>query len=488
MKAYIQSLEGLSAKQLTLMLARKRQAEVAGIGVLGMGCRFPGGLDSPALFWQALKNGRVLAGPHPEGPPGAGGAPRWDPKDFAAAKCVAQGGFLNHVDRFDAGRFGIDTQEATYMDPQHRLLLECTWQALDDAGMQPGDLRGQNVGVYVGISTSEFLYASLHKGLNDAGLSPYMGIGTALSASAGRIAMAIGSSGPALTVDTACSSALSALHLATNALRRGECDWAIVGASHLLLSPLTFLVFDKAGMLSPTGESRPFDAGANGHVRGEGCGVLLLRRALEAKNEGQCLWGVIRSTAVHQNGQRPEMSATSGLSQREVIDKTLAKIELHPHEVQYVEAQGTGSRLGGVIEAETLADAYQRNGGHTPPLYIGSAKANLGHMETASGMASMVKTLSALRYGAIPPQVNFHTPDPDIPWHRTSLRVATETIAWPEAEWRRAGISSFGFTGTNAHVIVEAASTSCEPEALPHSRETAGTAHWPKDNFWKTTA
>jgi 3-oxoacyl-[acyl-carrier-protein] synthase II len=486
MKEYINSLKEMSDKQLMLMLARKHQAETAGIGVLGMGCRFPGGLDSPEQFWQAMQNGRVVTQQYVNGPPGIKGKVRWHPDTFTNSSCISYGGFLEAIDQFNAQKYGIEEQEAIYMDPQQRLLLSCTWQALEQAGITPSSLQGKKVGVFVGISTSEFLYASLNRGMNEQELSPYMGTGTALSATSGRIAMALGSKGPTITVDTACSSALTAVHLAVNALRQGECDFAVVGAVHLLLSPLTFLVFQQAGMLSPRGKSCPFNADADGYVRSEGCGVIILCRAQDAIDKSRPLWGIIRSTAIHQNGQRSSLSSSSGLSQKEVIATALQQCEWDPHSVQFIEAQGTGSRMGGVIEIETLADVYRRNQPNAPLLYVSSAKANLGHMETASGMASLIKTLYSLRYGLIPPQVHFSNPDPNIAWERLSINISAHLTPWSTCDKRRAGVSAFGFTGTNAHILLEEASNSIqsvEETGVQRTNETVD-SFWPIANFW----
>jgi 3-oxoacyl-[acyl-carrier-protein] synthase II len=486
MKEYIESLKSMSAKQLMLMLARKRQAETASIGILGMGCRFPGGINSPSQLWQALQDSCVVTQKYINGPPGIDGKVRWHPETFTNSSCLSSGGFLEAINQFDAKRYGIEEQEAIYIDPQQRLLLSCTWQALEQAGIEPSSLRGKKVGIFIGISTSEFLYASLYRGMSEKELSPYMGTGTALSATSGRIAMALGSEGPTITVDTACSSALTAAHLAVQSLRRRDCDFAVVGAVHLLLSPLTFFVFQKAGMLSPRGKSCPFDADADGYARSEGCGVVILRRAQDAIDEGYPLWGVIRGAAIHQNGQRHNLSSSSGRSQKEVITSVLQQCEWDAHDVQFVEAHGTGSRMGGVIELETLADAYQRNQPNAPLLHVSSVKANLGHMETASGMASLIKTLYALRYGLIPPQVNFSNPDPKIAWDQMSIRVADRLTPWTPCDKRRAGISAFGFTGTNAHITLEAVDTSMQFIEKKHIQQTYESVEsfWPIDNFW----
>jgi acyl transferase domain-containing protein len=483
LKDYIESIRGLSDKKLMLMLARKHMAETASIGVLGMGCSFPGA-NSPGELWRALNAGEIHTREYPNGPPGFRDRPRWHPNQYTQSGSAIHGGFLHDIARFNPQHYGIDPEEATFLDPQQRLLLSCTMDALAHANLTPDALQGERVGIFVGISTSEFLYAALHGGLDESKLSPYMGTGTALSATAGRIAMALGCRGPTISVDTACSSALTSVHLAVQSLRRGECDWAIVGASHLLLSPLTFIVFDQAGMLSQSGQCRPFDIGADGHVRSEGCGVALLRRARDAAEADQPLWGLIQASALHQDGQRPGMSVASRRSQYDVIRKALNQSGWAVDDVQYIEAQANGSQIGGQIEIEALADAYARNRTDAIPLYVGSAKANLGYMETASGMASLFKTLYALSHGVIPPQTNLSQLDPNIPWHRTSIKISREVRPWPGKGPRRAGISGFGFTGTNLHLLLEAVDQDQPPDFAPDRTVDETSDFWPTGNYW----
>jgi acyl transferase domain-containing protein len=263
-------------------------------------------------------------------------------------------------------------------------------------------------------------------------------------------------SGPVLAVDTACASAPTAVHLASAALRRRECDVAVVGACHLLLSPFVTAVLNRAGMLSPTGGCRPFAADADGYVRGEGCGVLVLKRQQDARADGDRPYAIIRGSAVYQHGDRAAISVASAMGHKRVAEQALRNAEIDPHQVQYVEAQANGSRLGGMIEVEALADVYGRGDPAAPRLYVGSCKANLGHLETASGAASLIKTVLALRQAEIPPQAGFDTPDPAVPWQRLAVTVPREPVAWPAAERRVAAVNAFGFTGTNAHVLLEA--------------------------------
>ena len=283
--SYIDYLETLSKKQLMVMLARQRQEESQGIAVIGMGCRFPGGLDSPEMFWAALREGRVVPEERGGPPTDSLGRARWnlDAPDLApAADWLRSGAYLADIDRFDAEYFELSDEEALYMDPHHRLLLEVAVQALADANLTRAELRGRRVGIFIGVSVVEYGLAALRNGVSVDDLSPHMGTGYLLSAASGRLGLALGVNGPALTIDTASSSALSATHLASLALRRRECDLALVGACHLLLSPLSTVTLARAGMLSPTGRCRPFSEEANGHVRAEGCGILVLKRHQDA--------------------------------------------------------------------------------------------------------------------------------------------------------------------------------------------------------------
>lgn len=480
MKDYIDSLERLSQKQLVVLLARQRLAATQGIAVEGMALRFPGGLDSPQSLWSALREARVVTGGPPRMPVDSRGRPRWNiaaPDLAPYADLLGRGAYLSDIDLFDAKGFGISDEEAAFLDPQQRLLVTCAAEALADAGV--GDVSGARAGVYAAMSAVEYNYAALRNRVGMDGLSADMGPGSALSAAAGRIATCLGLCGPALTVDTACSSALTALHLACSALRSGECDIAVVGASHLLLAPGAFGVQARAGMLSPTGRSRPFDASADGYARSEGCGVIVLRRQSDAVNP----YAVVRGTAIHQHGARDSITRVSSAGQAEVIRQALHAAGCVPHDVGYVEAQANGVRLAGVIETEVLADSYDRADPGNPPLVVGSAKANLGYLETVSGMASLMKVVLSLHHGEIPPQPGIEHPDPDIAWRRLALEIPREVTSWPDGARRLAGVSSHGFTGTYGHVVVESAAAVAapRPEVLAAA---AGASHWPDTHHW----
>ena len=458
---YIDYLETLSKKQLMVMLARQRQEESQGIAVIGMGCRFPGGLDTPEMFWEALRCGRVVPSETSGPPTDSLGRARWnlDAPDVAPeAEWLRSGAYLTDVDRFDAEYFGLSDDEALYMDPQHRLLLEVAVQALADANITRAELRGRRVGIFVGVSVVEYGLAALRNGVSVTDMSPHMGTGYLMSAASGRLGLALGVNGPALTIDTASSSALSAAHIASLALRRRECDLALVGACHLLLSPLSTVTLARAGMLSPTGRCRPFAEDANGHVRAEGCGILVLKRQQDAVADGDLPYALIRGSAVHQHGERAHLALASASGQKAVMETALRNAGVDAEDVRYLEAQANGSRLGAAIESESIAEAYGRGSASAAPLYLGSCKANIGYLETASGVAGLMKTVLALAHGEIPPQAEVDTLDSRVPWARWSLRVTRTPLPWPSDGRRLAGVNAFGITGTLAHVVLEGTS------------------------------
>jgi acyl transferase domain-containing protein len=458
---YIDYLETLSKKQLMVMLARQRQEESQGIAVIGMGCRFPGGLDTPEAFWTAIREGRVVPSETNGPPTDSLGRVRWnlDAPDVApAAEWLRSGAYLSDIDRFDAEYFGLSDEEALYMDPQHRLLLEVAVQALADANITRAELRGRRVGIFIGVSVVEYGLAALRNGVSVSDMSPHMGTGYLLSAASGRLGLTLGVNGPALTIDTASSSALSAAHLASLALRRRECDLALVGACHLLLSPLSTVTLARAGMLSATGRCRPFADDANGHVRAEGCGILVLKRHQDALADGDSPYALIRGSAVHQQGERASLALASASGQKAVMEMALRNAGVDPLDVQYLEAQANGSRLGAVIESESVAEAYGRRSPAAAPLYLGSCKANIGYLETASGVAGLMKTVLALAHCEIPPQAEVDALDSRVPWDRLSLRVTRTSVPWPSEGRRLAGVNAFGITGTLAHVVLEGTS------------------------------
>lgn len=482
MRSYIESLEELTRNQLMVLLARRRRADTEGLAVVGMSCRLPGGIEDPAGLWEAVLAGRAADTADVGVPTDSRGRPRWnlDAPDLEPyADALRTGAYLSDVDLFDAESFGIPAEEARCIDPQQRMLLTKARHALDDAGI--ADRRGTRAGVFVSVTAPEYGLAAVRNGIKE--FSAPMSTGTVVSAAAGRIATTLGLSGPALTLDTACSSTLTAVHLAGQALRAGECDVALVGASHLLLSPVTTGVFAGAGLLSPSGACRPFTARADGYVRGEGAVVLVLKREHDAERDGDAPYAVIRSSAVHQHGGRAALSSPSAAGQRQVVRDCLRAADVSPDEVGYVEAHGSADKVTDTVEADALATAYERHLTDAPPLYVGSGKVNIGYLETAAGAAGLIRAVLAVGHGTVPPQPDFADPAPDIPWQRMSLSVPTEATPWPETGRVLAGVNAFGFTGTNAHVLIEAPSRP-RPDVPPGRVQHTGQPYWLDSYTW----
>ena len=443
------------------------------IAIIGMAGRFPGA-DSVEDLWELLSSGRDGVGPVP--------ADRWDMAavhDAGATITTDQGGFLTDIARFDASFFDIPAREADSLDPQQRLLLESAWHALEDAAVDPKGLKGSRTGVFVGVSNSD--YSRL---LEQGGLQPldaYFATGTALNAAAGRLAYVLGLEGPALAVDTACSSSLVALHLAVRSLRSGETDQVLAGGVNVIVSPSASVAVSRAHMLSPEGRCKTFSAEANGFVRAEGCGVLVLKRLSDARRAGDTVLAVIHGSAVNSDGASSGFTAPNGKSQRSVITDALRDADLPGSAIGYLEAHGTGTSLGDPIELEAAWAVYGPDRRPGDPLYIGSVKSNIGHAESASGMAAVIKTVLALRHGKLPANLHCDTLNPHVPWRDMNIRVVDSHTPWrPSDEPRYAGVSGFGFSGTNAHVILgEAPETTRRdlptgPVVLPLSAPDAG--------------
>ena len=418
-----------------------------GIAVVGMACRFPGADDLEA-FWQLLESGgdAVTDGRRDAGSwRGAVGDP--DAEDVATRR----GAFLDGIDWFDSRFFHISPIEAQMMDPQQRMLLEISWQALEDAGLDPAELRGSRTGVYAGVGTAEY------RDLIQAGNRADSYLGTTGSVAVGRIAFALGLQGPAMPVDMACASSLAAVHQAVVALQRGEVDAALAGGVNVVLSPAISRFMMDIGMLSPTGRIRPFDASADGYVRGEGCGMVVLKRLSDAEAAGDRIWAVIRGSAVNQNGASAGLTVPNGPAQERVMAEALAQAGVAPAQVDYLEAHATGSQLGDPIELNAAAAVYGDGRDGNAPLLVGSVKSNIGHVEWAAGIAAFIKTVMSMNQGVIPKHLHFDDPNPHVDWDRIPVRIAARTTAWPEDSARRplAGVNAFGLSGTNAHVLVE---------------------------------
>jgi phthiocerol/phenolphthiocerol synthesis type-I polyketide synthase B len=424
------------------------------IAVVGLGCRFPGGICGPESLWQFLSEGRC---PIQEVP-----ADRWRPFDDGSpevaavlARTTRWGAFLDDVDAFDAEFFDISLREAAKMDPQQRLLLEVAWEALEYAGIPPSSLSRSQTGVFVGASFSEYGYLTSS---DLPGVDAWNNIGGALSIIANRLSYFLDLRGPSVTVDTACSSSLVALHLACQSLRTSDSQVAVAAGVNLLLSPAVFAGFDEAGALSPTGVCRSFDADADGFVRGEGAGVVVLKRLSDATRDGNRVLAVVRGSAVNSDGRSNGLMAPNPAAQMAVLRAAYANSGVDAHEVDYVETHGTGTLLGDPIEARALGSVLGRGRPKRSPLLIGAIKTNLGHLEAAAGIAGFIKAVLALQRATIPENLNFATPNPHIPFDEIGLKVVAEQQQWPPVDRvRRAGVSSFGFGGTNAHVVIEQA-------------------------------
>ncbi|MEB3024187.1 type I polyketide synthase [[Mycobacterium] crassicus] len=424
------------------------------IAVIGLGCRFPGDINSPEALWQFLIDGGNAVTEVPDD--------RWAPFDDgspeisgAIARTTRWGSFLSDIAAFDAEFFEISSREAVKMDPQQRLLLEVAWEALEHAGIPATSLRRSQTGVYVGASITEYgCHASADLGSVDA----WSNAGGALSIIANRLSYFLDLRGPSVTVDTACSSSLVALHLACRSLRTGEAETAIAGGVNLLMSPAVFRGFDQSGALSTTGACHAFDAAADGFVRGEGCGVVVLKRLSDARRDGDRVLAVVRGSAINQDGHSNGLLAPNPAAQMAVLRSAYADAGIPAQEVDYVETHGTGTLLGDPIEARALGTVLGRGRPAGSPLLLGAAKSNLGHLEAAAGMVGFIKSVLAVQRGQIPANLHFNTPNPHISFDQMRLKVVAEKQDWPSTDHpRRAGVSSFGFGGTNAHVVIEQA-------------------------------
>lgn len=453
------ALEAMQAKLDALEYAKKEP-----IAIIGMGCRFPGGADNPEAFWQLLREGVDAITDVP--------SYRWnieafyDPNpDIPGKIYTRKGGFLNQVDTFNPQFFGISATEAKSLDPQQRLLLEVGWEALENANQPSEKLLNSLTGVFIGICSNDY-NNMIWKAGGATQVDAFCATGNALSVAAGRLSYALGLKGPSLAIDTACSSSLVAVHMACQHLRNQECNLALAGGVHLLLSPETSVAFARTRMLDPDGRCKTFDADANGYVRGEGCGVVILKRMSDALADGDNILAVIRGSAVNHNGRSSSLVAPNGPSQQTLIRQTLENAGVEPSQVSYVEVQGTGTSLGQPIEVEALAAVYGENRNQDNLLVIGSVKTNIGHLEAASGMASIIKVILAMQHQQIPPHLHFHRPNPYIEWDKLPVTVPTQLTPWNVEGKRLAGVSAFGFSGTNAHVLLESASLKENPKSL----------------------
>ncbi len=463
------------------------------IAIVGMACRFPGDASTPETFWQQLLQGYDAIS---EIPP-----ERWDvdtfyhpdPQTPGRAYC-RYGAFLKDVDQFDPAFFNIFPREAQYIDPQHRLLLEVSWEALERAAYVPNRLQPSPTGVFVGITLNDYS-GLLQKAGHSKSLQAFQVTGGPLNAAAGRISYVFGFTGPSIAVDTACSSSLVAIHQACQSLRLGECAMALAGGVNLILSPDSMIATAQAQMLAVDGHCKSFDADADGIGRGEGCGMLVLKRLSDALRDGDPVQAVIRASAVNQDGPSSGFTVPNGQAQQQLIRQALAQGGIDPGEISYIEAHGTGTALGDPIEVTALGEIFASTHAATDPLWIGSVKANIGHLEAAAGVSGLIKVILALQDERIPPHRHLRELNPNIDWERLPLKIPTQIQPWERGERKRlAGISAFGATGTNAHVIVEEAplvtrSTPSVVERPLHlftlTARTNQALHQLVDRYWK---
>ena len=435
------------------------QPEEDAVAIVGMACRFPGA-PNLAAFWHQLEAGADAV---TDRRPGSG---NWSdlagdlPAGYAA---YCRGGFVEEIEKFDARFFRVAPIEARMMDPRQRMLLETSWQALEDAGIDPDGLRGSRTGIYAGIATSEYRDLMAR---NDYGAGY---LGNAASMTVGRVAFHLGLEGPTIPVELNCASSLVAVHHAVASLRQGEVDLALVGGVSAILSPEITRAMADLGMLSKAGQCNVFDASADGFVRGEGCGMVVLKRLGKAQADGDRIWGVILGSAVNQNGASAGPTVPNGPAQERVIEEALSRSGASPRDVDYLEAHGVGSALGDPIEVQAAAAVYGKGREAEHPLLIGSVKGNIGHLETAAGVAGLIKVLLAMKHGVIPKQLHFHNPNPNVDWDRLPVTVTSEATDWPRHSDRpaRAAISAFGVSGANSHIVVEGYGTANGGDSNP---------------------
>ncbi len=443
-----------AVKDMRAKLDAVEQAKKEPIAIIGLGCRLPGGVRDARSYWHLLANGIDAV---TEIPPD-----RWDidayydpDPDKPGKMYTRHGAFVSDIDKFDPAFFGITPREAASMDPQQRMLLEVTWEALENAGLAPDKLAGSATGVFVGISTNDFAHY-LQQGNDPTHIDPYTGTGGAFCVAAGRLSYLLGLHGPNFAVDTACSSSLVAVHLACESLRSGKSSLAIAAGVNLILIPEPNIYFTRMRAISRDGRCKTFDAAADGYGRGEGCGVVVLKRLSQALADGDHIHAVIRGTAINHDGRSSGLTVPNGQAQQAVIRAALADAGLDPLQVGYVDAHGTGTPLGDPIEMRALAAALCRGRSSAQPLLVGSAKTNFGHLEAAAGIAGLLKVVLALQHRQIPPHLHFRNPSPHIPWDEIPVTIPTKLQPWQAQPGERiAGVSSFGFSGTNAHVVLQ---------------------------------
>lgn len=439
----------LALRQMQSKLETSENANHEPIAIVGMGCRFPGA-NSPEEFWQLLENGGDAITETP--------LERWDNQEYYGEPntpgkiCTTYGGFASHLKEFDASFFRIAPREAASLDPQQRLLLEVSWEALENAAISADQVKGSQTGVFVGISATDYWHQLLNRKATE--IDAYLTTGNTHSLASGRISHFFDFTGASISLDTACSSSLVALHLAIKSLRDRECSMALAGGVNRLISPKISINFSQAKMLSPDGRCKTFDESANGFVRSEGCGLVVLKRLSDAIANQDHIRALLLGSATNQDGRTSSITTPSSQSQQAVIKQALGNSRIEPHQISYLETHGTGTSLGDAIELEALSKVFQDN----QKLILGAVKTNIGHLESASGIASLIKTVLALENNSIPSNLHLQQPNQNVDWHNLPFELPQKAIAWKKIEQPRiAGVSGFGFSGTNAHLVVREA-------------------------------
>ena len=443
LKQALDAVESMKAK------VRALEAGANGpIAIVGAACRVPGAVRSLDNYWSLLSQGSNAVNVIPPS--------RWAGQQTPTSAEKWQAGLVEGIDQFDPLFFNISAREARTLDPQQRLALEVGWEALENAGQSPQQFAGSRTGVFLGVTAQEYL--NLVQASSGAELDVYAATGNAHNATPGRLSYILGLNGPSMAIDSACSSSLVSIHLACQSLRTGECRMALAGGVNVILAPEPFICFTNWGMMSADGRCKTFDAAADGFVRGEGCGMVVLKRLSDAEADGDNILAVIRGSAVNQDGRSGGLTVPNGTAQEAVLRQALANAGVSGPEIGYVEAHGTGTSLGDPIEAHALAAVLGKGREAGDPLVVGSVKTNIGHLESAAGVAGLIKVVLSLQHEEIPKQLHFQKLNPHIDWSGAAIEVATEAREWKRGAKRRlAGVSSFGFSGTNAHVIVEEA-------------------------------
>ena len=445
--------QSVELEQMHSKLKKLELSKVEPIAIVGMGCHFPGGATTPDAFWNILNAGMDAIREVPAG--------RWRADDWPDQSSMRWGGFLDNIDLFDAQFFEIAPREAMSLDPQQRILLEVTWEALEHAGQAPDQLKGSRTGLFVGINNLDYQQQVIDAGLDKMDL--YATTGNLMSTAAGRVSYGLDLRGPCVVIETACSSSLVSLHLACQSLRDGESDMALAGGVNIILSPIFMYMATQLQALAPDGRCKTFDARANGFVRGEGCGVVVLKRLSDAERDGDRIWAMIRGSAINHDGHSAGLTAPNVRSQQSLLQQALDNARVSPTEVSYIEAHGTGTPLGDPIEVEALRAVFGQPRPDGSICALGSVKTNLGHLEAAAGIAGLIKVVLSLNHELIPRHLHFQTLNPMINFEGTPFVIPVKDLPWKSNGSRRiAGVSSFGISGTNAHVIVEEAPQKAE--------------------------